>query len=115
MNNFDPVSILGILLMQIGSRHFMLEMTEAQKKILKHPIIQLLIFLTIIYFSTRDIYLSIVILIICYLCIYVLFNENSKYNILSKVWLKKEGIIKDDNIQSYKDIYNNNLKKILAD
>ena len=115
MSNFDPVSILAILLMQIGSRHFMLEITEAQKRILKHPIIQGLIFLTIIYFSTRDIYLSIVILIICYLFIYVLFNENNRFNILSKVWLKKEGIIKDNNIQSYKELYNNNLNKILND
>lgn len=113
MYNFDPLSIFALIVMQIGSRHFNIEFTQAQKKILKHPIIQILIFLTIIYFSTRDIYISIIILFICYLFIYVLFNENSKFNILSKVWLKKEGIINDKDITSYKEIYHNNLNKIL--
>jgi hypothetical protein len=114
MVDFDPISIFGILLMQIGSRYFTLELTEAQIRILKYPIVQALIFFTILYFSTRDINLTIIIFFMSYLFIYILFNENNNYNILSKIWLKKEGILNDPNIQSSKEIYNNNLEKILS-
>lgn len=114
MYNFDPISIIGLFLMQIGSRYFILELTDAQKIILKQPIVQGLIFFTILYFSNRDITLSLIICIITYLFIYVLFNEKHNYNILSKTWLKKKGIINDNNIQSHKEIYNNNLNKILS-
>ena len=113
MNSFDPLTISALILMQIGSKYFTLDLTTAQQKIVKHPIIQFIIFFAIIYISTKNIFLSIIIIIITYLLIHILFNENNKNHILSKVWLKKEGLIKDNDIISSKILYQNNLKKIL--
>lgn len=115
----DPLSIFAMFLMQIGSRHFVIELTEAQQKLIKHPFIQVLILFAMIYISTRNIHITGIIMFLCYISIYILFNENHKYNILSKKWLFPESILNGLNnlnkdIISYKEIYKNNLNKTLS-
>ena len=41
------------------------------------------------------------------------YNENHKYNILSKKWLMEENIISSSNYKSLKDIYIKNVSSIL--
>ena len=60
--------------------------------------------------STKNIFLSFTILILSLAIFKILFNENHKYNILSKEWLKNEGFITDADIISLKSLYYHNIK-----
>lgn len=97
----DPLLLLSSTLVNIGSRHLDIELTTLQKKILKNKYIQTIILFSIIYMSIRDFIKSVFILIFLYICIYILFNENHKFNILSNCLI-------DSNI-NYKKIYYNNF------
>ena len=99
--------------MQVGARYLDLELTDFQKKLLKNKVIQTFILLGLIYIPIRDIKRSIIVLIIIYLIIYVLFNENNYYNLFSKKFLYDEGILKDYNDlkKKYYDNYLNLMKK----
>ena len=102
---FDPLSIATILLMQIGGRYLNFNLTKAQEKMISHPYIQGIIFFSIIYITTKNIYLSVVILMITFISINILFNENHKYNIISKTWLNNEGISINGDIIDLKKLY----------
>lgn len=110
---FDPILIFSVIAMQVGARYLDLELTEFQKKLLKNKIIQTFILLGLIYIPIRDIKRSIIVLIIIYLIIYVLFNENNYYNLFPKKLLYDEGILKDYNDlkKKYYDNYLNLFKK----
>lgn len=110
---FDPILIFSVIAMQVGARYLDLELTDFQKKLLKNKVIQTFILLGLIYIPIRDIKSSIIILIIIYLIIYVLFNENNYYNLFSKKFLYDEGILKDYNDlkKKYYDNYLNLMKK----
>jgi len=79
----DPLLIISAATMQIGARHLDLDLTPFQKKIIKHKYFQIFILFTILYISTKDVFKSVIILIILYVCLNILFNENHEYNILS--------------------------------
>ena len=96
--------------MQIGAKYFDLELTEFQKKLIKNNFIQAIILFGIVYIPVRDVLKSIIIVCLIYLVIYVLFNENHKFNIYSKKWLYNEGIIKE--YEDFKKKYYQKLEKI---
>lgn len=96
MLQIDPLSILSIMMIQIGSKHLVFELTDKQKKLLKHPFMQYLILLSLLYLSTKDIRIALFISIIIYISVYILFNDNSPFSIL----------IDDLDID---DLYNNNI------
>lgn len=103
----DPILLFSVIFMQIGARYLDLELTDTQKKILKNKYIQYLILFSIVYISTRCFIKSLLIVICLYVFLKILFNENSKFNLLSKNFLKEEGILsKDFNI---KELYYNNF------
>jgi hypothetical protein len=106
----DPILLFSVIFMQIGSRHLDLELSETQKKILKNKYMQYLILFSIVYISTRSFEKSFLIVICLYIFLKVLFNENSKYNLLSKNFLKEEGLLnKDFNI---KELYYDNFTSL---
>lgn len=109
-STFDPILIGSIILMQIGARHLEIELTDFQKKILKHKIVQTIILFGLIYVAVRDVFKTIIIILIIYLIVYVIFNENNNYNLFSKKHLYNEGIIKDYN--DIKKKYYTNLSTI---
>lgn len=82
MLQVDPLSILSIIFIQIGNKHLVFDLTDKQKNILKHPIMQFLILLSLIYLSTKNIFLAFVIALSIYVFLYILFNENSPFSIL---------------------------------
>ncbi len=96
--------------MQIGAKYLELELTEFQKRLIKNNIVQAIILFGIIYIPVRDIFKTLIIVCLIYFTIYVLFNENNKYNIYSKKWLYNEGIIKE--YENIKDKYYEKIKKI---
>jgi hypothetical protein len=110
---FDPILIFSVVAMQVGARYLDLELTEFQKKLLKNKVIQTLILLGLIYVPLRDIKRSIMVLILIYLVIYVLFNENNYYNLFPKKFLYNQGILKnyDDMKKKYYDNYINLFSK----
>ena len=107
---FDPILIISLIFMQIGAKYFDLELTEFQKKLIKNNFIQAIILFGIVYIPVRDVLKSIIIVCLIYLVIYVLFNENHKFNIYSKKWLYNEGIIKE--YEDFKKKYYQKLEKI---
>ncbi len=107
---FDPILIISVILIQIGSRHLDLELTEFQKKLLKNKIVQSIILFGLIYIPVRDVKKAIIVLLLIYLMIYVVFNENHNYNLFSKRFLYNEGIIKEFN--DIKQKYYNNLSNL---
>lgn len=107
---FDPLLLLSVILIQVGARHLDLELTEFQKKLLKNKVIQAIILFGLIYIPIRDVKKTLVVLAMIYLCIYVIFNENNNYNLFSKRFLYKEGIIKEFN--DIKKRYYDNLSQL---
>jgi hypothetical protein len=108
---FDPILIASVILMQIGARHLDIELTEFQKKLIKNKIVQVIILFGIIYIPVRDISKTIMILILIYLIVYVIFNENNNYNLFSKKYLYKEGII--SNYNDFKKKCYDNLSNLI--
>jgi multisubunit Na+/H+ antiporter MnhC subunit len=109
----EPISILFLILVQIGGRYLKIELTKAQQRIINDPLVQATILFAIILMATKNVFLTCVIVIVFYLFVFVLFNENSKYNVLSKKWLKNENLISGTNYMSLKDIYYKNIQQIL--
>ena len=105
----EPLSMIFLILVQIGGRYLKIELTPAQQKIVNNVVIQSIILFAIILMATKNIANSLIIVCFIYLCANILFNENHKYNILSKKWLIDENIISGDDYKSLKDIY---IKKI---
>jgi hypothetical protein len=107
---FDPLISLSIILLQISNRFMRINITPAQEKILMHPLTQVAMYASIIYFTTKNILLTLFIVIVSYMFLVVLFNENHKLNVLPKSWLYKENL-SDVPSESCKQKYINNLEK----
>jgi hypothetical protein len=109
----EPLSMIFLILVQIGGRYLKIELTPAQQKIVNNVVIQSIILFAIILMATKNIANSLIIVCFIYLCANILFNENHKYNILSKKWLIDENIISGDDYKSLKDIYIKNISLII--
>jgi len=109
----EPLSIIFLILVQIGGRYLKIELTPAQQKIINNVVIQSIILFAIILMATKNIANSLIIVCFTYLCINILFNENHKYNILSKKWLIEENIISNNDYKSLKEIYIKNISSII--
>jgi len=110
--SYEPLSIITLILVQIGGRFLKLDLTEMQKKLINHPIIQGIILLAIIFFTTKNLLLSILIVAFVFLLLQILLNENHKYNLLPRKWLLEQDENIDSSIKSIKDIYKENIKKM---
>jgi hypothetical protein len=84
MIELDPISLLSLMLIQVGSRHLTLELTDGQKRILKHPAVQIIILCCLIYVSTKDIKITLIAVMSIYISLYVIFNENHPFSIIAK-------------------------------
>lgn len=107
---FDPLVSLSIIMLQISNRYMKIQLTPAQERILTHPLLQIIMYTSIIYFTTKNIILTGIIVIVSYLFLVVLFNENHRLNILPKDWLFKEKLIHEP-VTSNKETYKNNIEK----
>ena len=109
----EPLSMIFLILVQVGGRYLKIELTPAQQKIINNVFFQSIILFAIILMATKNIVNTLIIVCFIYLCVKILFNENHKYNILSKKWLVDEKIISGNNYKSLKDIYINNISRII--
>lgn len=112
--NVEPLSILMLLLVQVGGRFLKFELTKAQERLIQNNLVQAIILFAIVFITTKNLITSILLVSLVQICMHVLFNENSKYNILSRKWLKNEKLLKDDKLTSLKDIYYRNIHNVLV-
>lgn len=113
LNTIEPVSILFLILVQFGGRYLKVELTPAQQKIINNKIFQLILLFSIVYMATKNVSKTIVMVLLIYIFLNILFNENHKYNVLSKKWLVKEKIINKNNVKPLKEIYKKNVNNLI--
>ena len=112
----DPINIFSTFLIQMGNRKD--GFTAAQKELIDHPIGKLLILFGMFYFSTRNFMWSVTLLVLYYLTVNMLLNENHDLNIFSRNWLKMKGFVstsegegdEDKNSYNLLDIYYENIE-----
>ena len=80
---------LMILFLNLSSRYLALELSETQEQILSNKLIRRFIIFTVVFVSTRDIWVSMVVTAIFIILVSGLFNENSKYCIVTKPVIKQ--------------------------
>ena len=107
MSAIDPMSYFQIIFMHIGGRFLKFKVTPVQEKLLDNKLTQALIFYSLLVFSTKSLTKGFFILVLAYLLLYILLNENSKYNLISKKWLIDNNFIKNEKYISEKELYKN--------
>lgn len=103
---------LSMLFMQLGARNVQFNFTDAQKKVLQHPYAQLFLMTAMFYAPTRNIYLSVGLVLGYYLLTKILLNEVHPMNVYSKKWLVEEGFVSNDIVEEIKKNYITNLKAL---
>lgn len=107
---FDPLLSLSFLFVQIGNRYLKINVTKAQSRIIYHPYFQTILYASVVYYSTRNILNTAIIVVASYVLLYVLLNENSEYNILPSKLLYEENISQE--LISYRENYKTNFEKL---
>jgi hypothetical protein len=108
----DTPEMMGVaasFLTQVGARHLVFNFSAIQQKIITHPITQGLIMFGMFYISTRRLTFAVGLLVLYYLLIMVLLNENHPLNIIPRQWLISEGFL-DANEKSPIDQYYENVR-----
>lgn len=98
-------------LMHVGARHITFDMTDAQRKLMQHPVMKGIVLFAMFYTTTRNVYLACLLTLIYFLLIMVLLNEKHDFNIFSKEWLMKHGLNKNER-KSYLESYISNISSL---
>ena len=109
MSILDPLTNLSFIFIHMGGRFLKFNVTPVQEKLLSNPMTQTLVFFSLLYFSSKNFYKALIILIIAYIFLFFLLNENCEYNILFRKWLIENEFIEEDDYISDKDLYKNNM------
>ena len=92
---------LMILFLNLGSKYLALELSESQEQLLSNKIIRRFLIFTVVFVSTRDIWASLITTAIFIILVSGLFNENSKYCIMTKPVIKQ---VTFDDVQEAKKV-----------
>lgn len=103
---------LAMITMQVSARFVQFNLTDAQKKLIQHPVSQSLLMLFMFYAASRNIMLSLLMVALYYGVVFVLLNESHALNIYSRRWLKQEGFLEGDAVATIKDNYYKRVKEI---
>lgn len=106
---FDPLVSISFLFFQIGSRYLKFDVTKVQARILSHPYVQIVLYASVVYYSTRSLLHTVTIVAMSYILLKILLNENSEYNILPSKLLYEEKL--SDVLVSYRENYKENFEK----
>lgn len=107
--SIDPLFSITFIMSQFAQRYIRFEITKGQEKLISEKATQSILYFAAIFFSTRNIGLSIFIWILTLLLLKVLLNEEHKYNILPKNWLFQNNFINE--YKSDKNTYLENIVK----
>ncbi len=78
------VAGISMLLLNLGSRFLVMEISENQQQLFNNIIFRRLIIFTVFFVATKDIFVSMILTAVFIILVTGLFNENSKYCILKK-------------------------------
>ena len=84
LNNSKYMAGLSMLLLNLGSKYIAMELSNTHEQLLSNILIRRFIIFTVVFISTRDIWVSFVITCIFIIFVSNIFNENSKYCLISK-------------------------------
>jgi hypothetical protein len=71
-----------MLVMNIGSKYAVVELSHTQESFMKYTLGRLLLIFSILWIGTRDIFISLLLTAVFVLLVDYLFNENSRYCII---------------------------------
>jgi hypothetical protein len=89
LNNNKYFTGIMMIILNLGSRFLVMELSETQEQMLSNKIIRRFVMFTVVFIATKDIYVSLVITAIFIILVSGLFNENSKYCIVTKPVIKQ--------------------------
>ena len=84
LNNNKYFTGIMMIILNLGSRFIIMELSESQEQLLSNKIIRRFVIFTVVFIATRDIYVSLIITSVFIILVSGLFNENSKYCIVTK-------------------------------
>ena len=109
LNNNKYFTGIMMIILNLGSRFLIMELSETQEQMLSNKIIRRFVMFTVVFIATKDIYVSFVITAIFIILVSGLFNENSKYCIVTKPVIKQ--VTQDDYKEALKIIKLYKLQK----
>ena len=111
LNNSKYFAGIMMLVLNLGSRFLVMELSENQEQMLSNKIIRRFVIFTVVFVSTRDILVSFIVTAIFIVLVSGLFNENSKYCVMTKPVLNN--VIEDEYKEAVKlvKLYEKQKKK----
>jgi uncharacterized membrane protein (DUF485 family) len=110
LNNSKYFSGIIMVLLNIGSKYVSLELSEAQKQFLNHPIMRKLLVFTIFFVATKDIVVSAILSTIFIIFICGVFHEESNIcivkNSLKTFCKKRKDLVNKEDYENAKKIMN---------
>ena len=106
LNNSKYFTGAMLILLNLGTKYVPLELTKSQEKYLKYSISRQLLLFTILWVGTRDIVISLILTAVFIVLANYLFNENSKFCIMSDEYKELSSILDEngDGVVSEKEI-----------
>lgn len=87
---------VSMLLLNLGSRFLIEELSETQEDLFNNKIFRRIILFCVIFIATKDIKTSIMLTAAFIVFVQGLFNENSKYCIMRKSGFQNKGVTKEE-------------------
>ena len=111
----DPFALVSAFMMHVGARNIQFEFTDAQRRVLSHPVTKLAIMFGLFYITTRNLIWSVCLVGIYFILVNMLLNENHPLNIYSKAWLQNEGFDEKEQPEfNPVDTYYRNLQQLAS-
>ena len=84
LNNSKYFAGIMMLVLNLGSRFLVMELSQNQEQILSNKIIRRFVLFSVVFAATKDIWVSLVLTAVFIVLVTGLFNENSDYCVVSK-------------------------------
>ena len=98
LNTSKYFSGILMLLLNLGSKYLAMELTEFHEKFLSNVFIRRILVFTVFFMATKDVFVSFILTGVFVILVSGLFNENSKYCVMTK---KSKGLFNEITKQDY--------------
>ena len=85
-----------MILLNLGSRFLVSELSETQEQFLNNSIIRRIVVFTVVFIATKDVWVSLILTAVFIILVSNLFNENSYYCLMKKPKKMFKQISKND-------------------
>lgn len=85
-----------MILLNLGSRFLVSELSETQEQFLNNSIIRRIVVFTVVFIATKDVWVSLILTAVFIILVSNLFNENSNYCLMKKPKKMFKQISKND-------------------